>query len=151
MSSHACKWLIDSTSWFTFIVCTVWLEVINSSKCQEFSMPLYSNMDHRNDVKMFKTHVKPQAAGEWFHWKGLDILTSFLWSRSVQTMESYCRFVFYHNIDSFDVYFCWTFSVARPREKEKNKLRHHHVISTLCTLNERSSRPISVWEIAQSW
>ena len=107
MTSHACKWLIDPTSWFTFIVWTVWLEVINNSKCQEFSMPLYSNIDHRNDVKMFNTHVKPQAAGEWFHWKVLNILTSFLWSRRVQTMDSYCRLVFYHNIDSFDFYFCW--------------------------------------------
>ena len=96
-------------------------------------LPLYSNIDHRNDVRMFKTHVKPQAAGEWFHWRVLNILTSFLWSRRVQTMESYCRFVFYHNIVSFDVYFCWTFSVDRPREKEKNKLCHP--CSTLFTFS----------------
>ena len=96
-------------------------------------LPLYSNIDHGNDVRMFKTRVKPQAAGEWFHWRVLNILTSFLWSRRVQTMESYCRFVFYHNIVSFDVYFCWTFSVDRPREKEKNKLCHPY--STLFTFS----------------
>ena len=96
-------------------------------------LPLYSNIDHGNDVRMFKTHVKPQAAGEWFHWRVLNILTSFLWSRRVQTMESYCRFVFYHNIVSFDVYFRWTFSVDRPREKEKNKLCHPY--STLFTFS----------------
>ena len=30
-------------------------------------------IDHGNDVKMFKTKVEPQAAGEWFHCKVLNI------------------------------------------------------------------------------
>ena len=60
-----------------------------------------SLIDHRNDLKMFKTQVEPRAAGEWFHYKLLNILTSFLWSIREQTMENCCRFVFYNNIDSF--------------------------------------------------
>lgn len=48
-------------------------------------------INHKNVVKMFKTQAGPQAAGEWFHYKILNILTSFL---EVQTMEN-CWFVFY--------------------------------------------------------
>ena len=70
------------------------------SNGQQFSM-VYTLIDHRNDVKMFKTQVEPRAAGEWFHCKVLNILTLFLWSIRVQTMENRCRFVFYNNIDSF--------------------------------------------------
>ena len=70
------------------------------SNGQQFSM-VYTLIDHRNDVKMFKTQVEPRAAGEWFHCKVLNVLTLFLWSIRVQTMENCCRFVFYNNIDSF--------------------------------------------------
>ena len=64
---------------------------------QQFSM-VCTLIDHRNDVKMFKTHVEPGAEGKWFHGKVLNILMSFLrWIR-VQTMENCCRFFFYHNI-----------------------------------------------------
>ena len=38
------------------------------SNGQQFSM-VYTLIDHRNDVKMFKTQVEPRAAGEWFHCK----------------------------------------------------------------------------------
>ena len=30
-------------------------------------------IDHRNDIKMFKTQVEPRAAGEWFYCKVLNI------------------------------------------------------------------------------
>ena len=70
------------------------------SNGQQFSM-VCTLIDHTNDVKMFKTQVEPRAAGEWFHCKVLNILTLFLWSIRVQTMENCCRFVFYNNIDSF--------------------------------------------------
>ena len=70
------------------------------SNGQQFSM-VYTLIDHRNDVKMFKTQVEPRAAGEWFHCKVLNVLTLFLWSIRVQTMENCCRFVFYNNTDSF--------------------------------------------------
>ena len=46
---------------------------------QQFSM-VYTLIDHRNEVNMFKTQVEPQAAGEWFHCKVLNILASLLWS-----------------------------------------------------------------------
>ena len=35
-----------------------------------------------------------RAASEWFHCNVLNILTSFLWSIGVQTMENCCRFFF---------------------------------------------------------
>ena len=47
------------------------------------------------------TQVEPRAAGEWCYCKVVNILTLFLWSIRVQTMENCCRFVFYSNIDSF--------------------------------------------------
>ena len=31
-------------------------------------------IEHRNDVKMFKTQVEPRAADEWFHCKVFNIL-----------------------------------------------------------------------------
>ena len=70
------------------------------SNGQQFSM-VCTLIDHRNDVKMFKTQVEPRAAGEWFHCKVLNILTLFLWSIRVQTKENFCRFVVDNNIDSF--------------------------------------------------
>ena len=72
--------------------------------------------------------MEPQATGEWFHCKVLNILTSC------------CRFVFYDNMDSFDIHFHW----------EKSKLHlHHHVIYMVCTRMEHSSRPISARKIFQ--
>ena len=51
------------------------------------------------------------------------------------------------SIDSFDVHFRSDFTENRAREKEKNQLCHHHVISMVCTLIEHP--PISEREIAQ--
>ena len=84
--------------------------------------------DYRNDVKMFKTQK------EWFHCKVLHILTSFLWSIRVQTMENCCRFVFYNNIDRFSRPFPLTFlgkSRAQVRGKQNcatitSLWRHFH-------------------------
>ena len=42
---------------------------------QRFSM-VYTLLDHRNKIKMFKAQVEPRAAGEWFHCTVLKILTS---------------------------------------------------------------------------
>ena len=43
--------------------------------------------------------------GEWSHCKVLNILMSFPWSITVETMKNCCRFVFYNNIESFDIHF----------------------------------------------
>ena len=59
-------------------------------------------------------------------------------------MENCCRFVFYNNIDSFDLHFCCSFSDNRAREKEKNKLRHHHVITMVYALIDQSVRKKSL-------
>ena len=55
-------------------------------------------IDRRLDVEIFKTQVEPRAAGEWFYCKVLNILTLFLRSIRVQTMENCCRLVFYNNM-----------------------------------------------------
>ena len=83
----------------------------------------------------------------------LDVISMFHTQTviRVQTMENCCRFAFYNNIESFDIHFRWSFTENRAREKEKNKSRHHHIISTVCTVFEHSSRPISGREITQLW
>ena len=133
MTSHACKWLIDSTCWFTFIVCTVWLKVINNSKCQEFSYhcTLISTTEMMSECSKLMWNHKPQANGFigefwtfWLHFYGRE---------EYRPWKVIVDLFFYHNIVSFDVYFCWTFSVDHPREKEKNKLCHPY--STLFTFS----------------
>ena len=50
---------------------------IVTSDRQQFS--IVSNLiNHRNDIKMFKTQVEPLAAGEWFNCKVLNILNIYL-------------------------------------------------------------------------
>ena len=46
---------------------------------QQFFM-VCTLIDHKNNVKMFKTQVELRTAGQGFHCKVLNILTSFLWS-----------------------------------------------------------------------
>ena len=45
---------------------------------------VFTLIDHRSDVNMFKTQVEPRTTGEWFHCKVLNILMSCLWSIRVQ-------------------------------------------------------------------
>ena len=107
------------------------------SNWQEFSM-VCTVVDHRNDVRMFKTQVEPWAAGECFHCK---VLMSILWLIRVSTMEK-CWF-FFNNIDrSLRPCPAKFLSHSCRREKEK-KSCHHHIISIICILIDHSSRPIS--------
>ena len=77
------------------------------------------------------------------------ILASFLWSISVQTIEHFSWFVFYNNIRSFDLHFCWKFLAScLTREKEKSKLCYH-VILMVCTLIKCRFPPINAQEIGQ--
>ena len=84
-----------------------------------------------------------QAAGESFHRKVLNILTSFPWSITVETMKNCCRFVFYNNIDSFDIHFFWNLLKSSAHKTERNKFCHRHIISMVCTLIKQSSPPIT--------
>ena len=96
-----------------------WIHLTNQ---QQFSM-VCTLINHRNDVNMFKPQVEPWALGEWFYCKVLNILSSwqpFYCSMRVQTMENCCCFVFYNNIDNFDVHFYWNFLENSECEKEKN-------------------------------
>ena len=105
---------------------------------QQLSM-VCAPINHRNDIIIFKTQVEPF----WHHWLSL-------WSIRVQTIEHFCWFVFYNNIGSFDIHFCWKFLASSlMHEKEKNKLCHHHVISMVCTLIKCSFPPIIAQEIGQ--
>lgn len=104
---------------------------------QQFSM-LCTIINHRNDIIIFKTQVKPF----WHHWLSL-------WSITVQTIEHFCWFVFYNNIRSFDLHFCWKFLAScLTCEKEKSKLCHH-VILMVCTLIKCRFPPINAQEIGQ--
>ena len=49
---------------------------------------VFTLISYRNDVKMFKLNWKyePQAI-EWFYRKVLNVLTSFLWSMRIETIE----------------------------------------------------------------
>ena len=49
---------------------------------------VFTLISYRNDVKMFKLNWKyePQAI-EWFYRKVLNVVTSFLWSMRIQTIE----------------------------------------------------------------
>ena len=52
----------------------------------KFSM-VWTLISHRDDVKMFKTQMELQGAGQWFHSKVLNIMTSFQRSRLTGKIE----------------------------------------------------------------
>ena len=56
---------------------------------------------------------------------------------------------FYNNIDGRYPFPFKFLGKSRAREKKKNELPHHHVISTICTLIEHSYPSISAREIAR--
>ena len=58
-------------------------------------------VDHRNDVKLFKTKVEPRIAGKWFHCNVWSVLTSFLWSIKSTDHRKLLSICFYMNIKSF--------------------------------------------------
>ena len=82
-----------------YLTLNIWREKQIANR-QQFSL-VCTLIDHTNDLKTFKTKVEPRAAGEWFPCKVMNILTSFLWSIRVQTVENCCGFVFNNNINSF--------------------------------------------------
>ena len=90
-----------------------------------------------------------RADGEWFHCKVFNILMSFPWLITVETMKNCCRVVFYNNIESFDIHFLRNFLKSCTYKTEKNKLCHHHNISMVCMFIKQSSPPIIAQEITQ--
>ena len=65
-------------------------------------------------------------------------------------MENCCRVVVTTPLTALDVHFCGSFSENGAREKRKKQpVRHHHVISMVCTLIDSNSQQISALEIAQ--
>ena len=89
-----------------------------------------------------------RADGEWFHCKVFNILMSFPWLITVETMKTCCRVVFYNNIESFDIHFLRNF-LKSCTYKTENKLCHHHNISMVCMFIKQSSPPIIAQEITQ--
>ena len=77
-------------------------------------------VDHRNDVKLFKTKVEPRVAGEWFHCNVWSVLTSFLWSIKSTDHRKLLSICFYMNIKSFWRPFPLTFleKIAWARKKK---------------------------------
>ena len=98
---------------------------------QEFSI-FFTLIDLGNYIKIFETQKELRVAREWFHCKFLNILTSFLCSIRVQSIEKCCWLVFWNNMDSFDVHFLWSFSENRARNREK-QIDLIHYIRHLCT------------------
>ena len=85
---------------------------------------------------------------KWNQGSRASVFTVKFWSIREQTMENCRRFVFYNNIDSSDdIYVEVSLKIARARKRTK-KLRHHHVISMVCSLIEQSSQPTSARGIA---
>ena len=70
---------------------------------------------------MFKTQVEQRAAGEWFHFK-------VTWKLSVDLF-----FTISLPSDNFDIHQ----RLDNVCEKEKNKLRHHHIIFMICSAGSR--------------
>ena len=67
---------------------------------------------------MFKTQVEQRAAGEWFHCKVLSILTSFLLSIRVKTIEIVVDLFFTITLTIFVVHFRWLFAENCGKEKK---------------------------------
>ena len=84
---------------------------------------LLSAIEMTSKCSKFKWNHKPQANG-FTAW-------SFLCSKRAQTMESCRWFVFYNNIESFDIHFHWSFSENCSCEKEKNCWFAHDVRSAM--------------------
>ena len=118
---------------------------------QQFSL-VYTLIDHRNDIKMFQTQVKPRATGKWFHRKVFNILTSFLWTIRVYTDLGKLLLIFFtipfRVLIPISVEMSWKILCWR---KEKKMRRFYHIISMVCILIEHHSRPISWQEITQLW
>ena len=101
---------------------------------QQFFM-VCTLIDHRNDVKMFKTQEEPPAAGEWFHCKVFD---PFVF------LQLYWEF-----LTSIPLKFL---GKSRARKKEK-EWRTYHFISMVCTLIDHAARnhsdivKIKIWSI----
>ena len=85
-----------------------------------------SLIEHRNDVKMFKTRVKPLACSSWYtaytakFWH-FDVI--FMVNRIYRPWKIVDLLFTLLDIDSFDIHFCWSFLENCVRKKEKNKIK----------------------------
>ena len=78
-------------------------------------------INHREMFEKFKTQVEPRAAGEWFHFK-------VTWKIAVNLF-----FTISLLSDNFYIHQ----RLADACEKEKNKLRRHHIIFMVCSAGSR--------------
>ena len=103
----------NSTFFCTFLCsyCTTTTSIKQIDNNYPWSV-LLSTTELTSKVQNSCNHELRRAVSLWFHSKVLNFWLHF-----------------YHNIDSFDSHFRWSFSDNRAREKEKNKLCHHPVIS----------------------
>ena len=158
--------ILNRQGWPDFL--TTWVKIRNFLSIMLLRLPCYSAYwwvvrffwssleggvgclcDVTKPSLLGKLTNRQQAAGEWFHSKVLNILSSFPWSITVETLKNCCRFVFYNNIDSFDIHFLWNFLKSYVHKTERKKFCHHHIISMVCTLIKQRSPSISAQEITQ--
>lgn len=100
----------------------------------------YTLIHHKQDVKIIKTQVEPQAAVEWFHCKVWTFWCHSYgpWDQSRPTRKIIANwFVLNTNMEN------------HLHKKAKNKLQHCLIISVVCSLMVHSSQPISTREMAQ--
>ena len=99
-----------------------------------------STMEMTSQCSKLKWNQEPR-----FHCKVLNILTSFLLSTRVQTIENCCRFVSYNNIASFWRPFTLKFlGKSREREREKQTApswRYYHGLHSVRTKLSTNPRP----------
>ena len=119
--------------------CIAWAFSFSINKSKIITM-VFTLIQHREMFKKFKTQVEPRDAGEWFHFK----VTWKIAAASFLTLSLLS--------DDFDIHQ----RLDNACEKEKNKLRRHHIFFMVCSAGSRpwdggggvarSSRPLDKGE-----
>ena len=130
--------ILNRQGWPDFL--TTWVKIRNFLSIMLLRLPCYSAYwwvvrffwsslgggvgclcDVTKPSLLGKLTNQQQAAGEWFHCKVLNILLSFPWSITVETMKSCCRFFFtitltVFNLTSISFEIFWKVKCTRQRE-----------------------------------
>ena len=130
--------ILNRQGWPDFL--TTWVKIRNFLSIMLLRLPCYSAYwwvvrlfwsslgggvgclcDVTKPSLLGKLTNQQQAAGKWFHCKVLNILLSFPWSITVETMKSCCRFFFtitltVFNLTSISFEIFWKVKCTRQRE-----------------------------------
>ena len=105
-------------------------------------------IDYRNNVNMLKSLQQNHSPATLGYTWLLNILTLFLCSVREPT-KNIVFDIFTITLVDVEIHLDSSFSKIRAEKKDKNKLCHHHIISMVCNLIDRTSRQKSTREIAQ--